>query len=245
MRVSICIPTHEAGGHGHEYLNELLGTIKGQSYQDFEVIVSDHSKDNDIMTVCEAYSDAIEIRYVRNFYGRGRISPNINVALSLASGDITKIMFMDDFFYSNLALETIVHAMSDGTQWAACGYNHTKNTREYFRASTPKWAKYQLEGNNLIGNPSVITFRTEITEFFDDNVDLFMDTDFYQRLYSSYGLPKIIDKTIVSIREHDDRVSANTKYDGQFANEEDGTSWLINKEEIEYLWNKYGKPNER
>ena len=86
MRVSICIPTHEAGGHGHEYLNELLGTIKGQSYQDFEVIVSDHSKNNDIMTVCEAYSDAIEIRYVRNFYGRGRISPNINVALSIASG---------------------------------------------------------------------------------------------------------------------------------------------------------------
>ena len=85
MRVSICIPTHEAGGHGHEYLNELLGTIKGQSYQNFEVIVSDHSKNNDIMTVCEAYSDAIEIRYVRNYYGRGRISPNINVALSLAS----------------------------------------------------------------------------------------------------------------------------------------------------------------
>ena len=115
-----------------------------------------------------------------------------------------------------------------------CGYNHTKNTREYFRG-TPKWAKYQLEGNNLIGNPSVITFRTEITEFFDDNVDLFMDTDFYQRLYSSFGLPKIIDKTIVSIREHDDRVSANTKYDGQFSNPEDGTSWLINKEEIEYF----------
>ena len=55
----------------------------------------------------------------------------------------------------------------------------------------------------------------------------------------------IIDKTIVSIREHDDRVSANTKYDGQFSNPEDGTSWLINKEEIEYLWHKYGKPDER
>ena len=71
------------------------------------------------------------------------------------------------------------------------------------------------------------------------------NTDFYQRLYSSFGLPKIIDKTIVSIREHDDRVSANTKYDGQFSNPEDGTSWLINKEEIEYLWHKYGKPDER
>lgn len=244
MRFSICIPTHEAGGNGHKYLSELLATLRGQTYKDFEVVVSDHSTNNDILKTCEAYSKDMLIKYVRNFYGRGRISPNINRAISLAEGEIVKIMFMDDLLYSSHALETINDSIEDRV-WVACGFTHTKDTVSYHRNMTPRWANYLLEGNNLIGNPSVIAFKREATEFFDDKVDLFMDTDFYHRMRMKHGLPKIIEDTLITIREHDDRVSSNTLYDATFQDDQDGTSWLVNKSELEYLWLKYGNPDER
>ena len=46
MRMSIAIPTYEVKGRGVEFLNDLFRTIEIQTFKDFEVVVSDHSKDD-------------------------------------------------------------------------------------------------------------------------------------------------------------------------------------------------------
>ena len=45
---TIGIPTYEMAGKGVLFLGELLDTINEQIFRDFEVIISDHSIDNEI-----------------------------------------------------------------------------------------------------------------------------------------------------------------------------------------------------
>jgi glycosyltransferase involved in cell wall biosynthesis len=43
---SIAIPTYGYNGKGVEYLENNLNVLYNQNFKDFEVIISDHSKDN-------------------------------------------------------------------------------------------------------------------------------------------------------------------------------------------------------
>ena len=50
--ISVCIPTYEYKGEGVKYLNELFKSLSIQTFQDFDVVISDHSKDTEIMNFC-------------------------------------------------------------------------------------------------------------------------------------------------------------------------------------------------
>ena len=43
MKMSIAVPTWESYGKGNEFLDDLFRTLEIQTFQDFEVVVSDHS----------------------------------------------------------------------------------------------------------------------------------------------------------------------------------------------------------
>ena len=51
--ISVCIPTYEFKGHGVKYLTEVFSSLKNQTFQDFDIVVSDHSKDDLIRNFCE------------------------------------------------------------------------------------------------------------------------------------------------------------------------------------------------
>ena len=46
--ISICIPTYEYGGDGVKYLSELFATLRVQALPAFNIVVSDHSVDDEI-----------------------------------------------------------------------------------------------------------------------------------------------------------------------------------------------------
>ena len=50
---SIAIPAQDRGENGPQWMSELLDTLNNQNYQDFEGVVSDHSKNDNIMDVCQ------------------------------------------------------------------------------------------------------------------------------------------------------------------------------------------------
>ena len=52
---SIAIPAHDRGENGPKWMAELLDSLEKQTFQDFEVVVSDQSKSDDIMNVCKEY----------------------------------------------------------------------------------------------------------------------------------------------------------------------------------------------
>jgi glycosyltransferase involved in cell wall biosynthesis len=78
MKISICIPTWEQYGRGVEFLKNNFEQILKQTYKDFNVIISDHSKDDNIKSLCENYSSQIKIKYFKNenHFGNGPANTN-------------------------------------------------------------------------------------------------------------------------------------------------------------------------
>ena len=238
--LSICIPTYECRGKGILYLSELFSSLRSQSYQDFEIVISDHSINNEIFEFCETQSD-LEITYLRNPNDRGNQGANTNCVLNNAEGKILKVMYQDDLFVDNFALEKIVQSFDNGARWLMNGFAHTEDGKSFFRHIVPRWTEELLIGRNLLGSPSCFAILNEYKEEIDENLRLLIDADLYYRLEKKLGKPTIIEDILIANREHPDRISSNIQYDIQIQHPEGG--WLMNKKEYDYVVNKhqYGK----
>lgn len=230
MKISICIPTWEQYGSGVFYLEDLLNTIKTQSYKNFNVIISDHSLNDEIKCLVELFKNELEIIYIKNEKNRGNSPANTNVAISNADGDIIKIMFQDDLFVDNDALEIINKTFSTtNCMWLVNGCNHTNDGVNFDRNLIPFWNDQIKYGVNTISSPSVLSFRNNDISFFDENLVMLMDCEYYYQLYKKYGLPKIINDILISNRTHQNQISS--KYDKDIY------------EEINYVTKKYDYVN--
>ena len=237
--ISIAIPTYEMKGIGSQYLSELFDTIKEQDCKNFEVCVSDHSQDNSILEVCEEYANYFEIQYYKNDQNLGNGPANTNSAIEMCSGKITKLIFQDDLFINKSALSKIKSVFDETSyNWCFNGFAHTINGTEHFRPMISKWTDMMLEGRNLLGSPSCVSFLTEKFERFDENLQLLMDTDFYHRMRYNHGVPYIIEDYLTSNREHQNRISSsNVSYDKVIEHSEG--SWMVNEKELNYITEKH------
>jgi glycosyltransferase involved in cell wall biosynthesis len=236
--LSVAIPTYEMNGTGAYYLSELFETIKVQDFDSFEVCISDHSVDDSILQVCEEYANYFEIRYFKNESSRGNGPANTNSVVEMCEGKITKLIFQDDLFIDKSALSKIKSAF-DKTEcyWCFNGFSHTNDGKNYFRYMIPKWTDMMLEGRNLLGSPSCVSFLTEKFVGFDEKLKLLMDTDFYYRMKYHYGMPFIIKEYLISNREHDNRISSSSvKYDHVIEHPEG--NWMVNLDELNYVMEK-------
>ena len=209
MKVSICIPTWEQNGYGVQYLSHLLDTIKLQTYKNFNVIISDHSKNDDIESLVGGYNDSIDIKYCRFDLNYGNGPSNTNNSILKSDGDIIKIMFQDDFFYSESAIEEIVESFNeDSINWVVNGCNHTNDGINFHRFMIPYWNDSIVFGNNTISSPSVLSFRKNVNCLFDENLTMFMDCEMYYQLYKKFGEPKIINNPLITNRMHENQISS-------------------------------------
>lgn len=236
--ISIAIPTYEMKGVGAFYLEELFKTILPQNFSDFEICISDHSLDDDILDLCGKYANYFTIQYYKNEDNRGNGPSNTNSVVEMCNGKITKLMFQDDLFISKTALSTIKTEFEErNCNWCFNAFAHTTDGSQHFRPMIPRWTDMMLEGRNLLGSPSCVSFLTEKFEKFDEQLQLLMDTDFYHRMRYNHGLPFIIEEYLISNREHNHRVSSsNINYD-KIIDHPDG-SWMVNSEELEYVIEK-------
>lgn len=238
MRFSIAIPAHDRGKNGPIWMRELLDSIKKQTFKDLEIVVSDQSKNDNILNVCQEYSDDFEFKYVRY---EGKVPcENINIALDECEGEIIKIMFSDDIFVSDSALEILDREYKQtNCKWAFSGFCGTRDGKEFYDYKIPKWSDYMLEGRNLLSSPTVVSFLNRCKQHFDENLKLFLDTEFYHRMRWENGMPHIIEDTLVANRDHDNRISSQqtSQYDAAIEHPEGG--WLINIKEYHYIQNKH------
>ena len=236
--ISVCIPTYEFKGHGVKYLSEVFSSLKNQTFQDFEIVVSDHSKDDLIRNFCEESSEEFSIVYIKNPNGRGSLAENTNCAIENADGKILKIIYQDDIFIDNTALEKIKQSFDEtNCKWLFHGFTHTTDGIETHRDCIPQWCDMMLEGRNLLGNPSCVAFLNESKVQFDPNLQLLIDTDFYHQMRIEHGMPHFISDILVATREHEDRTSSTMQYDAKI--EHPDGSWLVNSKEIDYLMVKH------
>lgn len=210
MKVSVCIPTWEQYGRGFEFLQKNLNSILDQTYKNYNVIVSDHSLNDDIKNLCNSYINYMEIIYVKNDNDLGNGPANTNNSIINADGDIIKIMFQDDFFYDKNALEIIVNEFkNDDCNWLVTGCNHTNDDGStYYNQMIPYWNNNIVTGTNTISSPSVLSFRRNVPCLFDTNLTMLMDCEMYWQLYVKYGLPVIIPNCLVTNRMHEHQISS-------------------------------------
>lgn len=230
-KLSIAIPTWECNGKGAEFLDDLFRTIEIQHFKNFEVVISDHSKNDDLIYKVQEYNSKFEIRYFRNEDNRGNSPANLNNAIKNCSGEIIKIMFQDDFFYDDEALEKIYYALSDSDRmWLLNGTNHTQdNGNSFFWELHPEFNDNLLKGTNSISSPSVVAFKKEVDLCFDESLVYFMDLDYYYGMRKKYGDPVYYKDILVSNRIHENSISSSIK------NKEEMMS-----KESQYCLQKYG-----
>ena len=81
-RLSIGLPVY----NGEEYLAESLDALLGQSYEDFELIISDNASADGTEEICRLYqAKDPRIRYIRLPKNIGA-APNHNFAFQVAKG---------------------------------------------------------------------------------------------------------------------------------------------------------------
>lgn len=210
MKVSICIPTWEQYSRGVEFLKNNFEVFLSQTYKNFNVIISDHSKDDNIKLLCNEYSTHFEIKYFKNENLLGNSPANTNNCIINADGDIIKIIFQDDYLFDKRALELIVKEFENKEcNWLVCGSNATRDDGlTYTNEMTPYWNNNIKTGVNTISSPSVLSFRNSNPCFFDENLTMLMDCDMYHQLYVRYGLPTILSNCLVTNRGHKHQISA-------------------------------------
>ena len=193
---SIAIPTYGYNGRGVEFLDFSLEIISRQTFTDFEVILSDHSEDDTIKEVYEKWTNKLNIKYFRNSKGRGIISPNINNAMRLCSGEWIKVLFQDDFLYDENSLEIQASLLKSqpNIMWLMTKFFHSNDGKTFYRLYSPRWNNMIWTGNNTMGCPTGMTLRNKNLIFFDEELNWLMDVDYYKRMFDLHGEPTILDE---------------------------------------------------
>ena len=224
MRLSIAIPTFEYKGKGGEFLDFLFRTIEIQTFKDFEVVVSDHSKDEKLVDVIDSFKSKFDIKYIKNKNRLGNGPANTNNAIRNCSGEIIKVMFQDDFFYDSQALKKIYDSFDDKHEWLVCGSNHTKNNgKSFYRKIYPKWNNRIINGVNTISSPSVMAVKKKVFDQikFDESLVMMMDCEIYFHIKKEFGEPIYLHEILVSNRIHQDQISSRYNSSSNSANDLD------------------------
>lgn len=183
-------------------LTRCLDSILEQTYPNIEVVVTDNSEDNNLFNVLEKYGFAKKYRV----NSRKGMAQNTNEAIKLATGDIIKVLYMDDLFAHKDAVKEIVEAFTASNKYwlvTACEHTHGKDR---FNKHKPVYTENILTANT-IGSPSVLAFRNKNPLLFDEKMTWLLDADLYHRLYKIHGDPIILNKTNVIIGIHSGQVT--------------------------------------
>jgi len=201
LKVSICLPIH-AMEDAEWLLGRCLDSIIEQTYDNYEVVVTDNSDDNTLLNILATYG--IEKHYYVN--SRKGMAQNTNEAIKRATGDIIKVLYMDDLLAHKDAIKDIVEAFKGSDKYwlvTACEHSHGKDR---FNKHKARYTENILT-ENTIGSPSVLSFRNKNPLLFDEKMTWLLDADLYKRLHNIHGDPIVIDKTNVVIGIHKGQVT--------------------------------------
>ena len=219
--LSIAIPCYEMNGRGEEILEVSFNKMIQQIYKDFEVIITDHSKNDEIEKLCDSWKSILNIKYFRNENKIGSPTANTNLSIAKSSGELIKLLCQDDYLYDQESLQIIVDNFKKDDQWLGTSYVHTRDRNNFFNKHVPKISDNVIL-RNLLGTPSAFTIRNGLDVWFDENLIWAYDVDFYDRMIKKFNIPKIVDKVTM----------INYLWDGQVTN-------IIANQELRNRENKY------
>jgi glycosyltransferase involved in cell wall biosynthesis len=102
-QLTIGLPVYNS----ERFLAESIESLLGQSYTDFELIISDNASTDDTAGICERYAKQdSRIRYYRQPTNIG-LAPNHNFCAEQARGELFKWAAGDDLYHRSLLLRCV------------------------------------------------------------------------------------------------------------------------------------------
>ena len=206
-KISVCVPVYTmAGGRSEKFLVEFFSNLVEQSYRDFDVVVSDQSPDTHLESIVNTFRHVLDIKYVQNTSVIKSAANNVNNAIKHATGEIVKLLYMDDFFVDRQALAKISYAFNNNTgKWLIGGYlNCNEDRTQFYNPKQPWYGNAYVNGDNSTGNPSNYAVRRECALEMDENLAWIVDGEYFYRSYYHYGEPIMIPEIMVCFRDHGD-----------------------------------------
>lgn len=182
--VSICIPTY----NGANYLVESLHSISSQTYQNFEVIVSDDASSDNTLKIVETFKNQSHFPVHIFHHTPNGIGANWNNCMKHASGKYIKFLFQDDVMEKD-CLEHMVQVVEENPKVGLVASKRDFIIEEEMKSDeTNQWIKIYGDLQNHLNLPIE-----------DINI---LDTSLFG-LHSFYGSPlnKIGEPSLVMFRK--------------------------------------------
>jgi len=107
LKLSICVPTY----NGKDTVRKALESILAQSYQNFEIIISDDCSTDDTEKVIRSFKDK-RIKFFKNPKNLG-YGQNLNTFRPRISGEIMVMMAQDDIMLKDALLKIVNAFLTD------------------------------------------------------------------------------------------------------------------------------------
>lgn len=215
-KVSICIPSYCELG----FLEQALRSCLFQSYQNFEIIVSDDTPDDSVARIVARYAaEDDRIKYFRN-PGPHCAAANSNHAANHATGEWLKFIYHDDAFVCEESLALFV-ANSDKADFifSPCVWVR-ENSRGIYRIGGDAYAELLrdpvatlVKRGNIIGAPSAVMVRRNRFMPFDETMVWMFDIFFYIQMALHGASFHCLDEPAVLINLHKGQLTEKVKND--------------------------------
>lgn len=208
--ISVVVPVFDPNSEYRDFLYQLLVSVEQQSITPMEVVLTANHP--------LPYTDFLKARFSENldlaFYERASSNApdNVNFGVSVAKGEVVKLLFQDDFLIDREAL-SFAQKVSPSFPWMVCASQNTSNLglmtgRKVF----PIYSNRLRRGENLIGAPSVASFLRESFVKMDGRLPYLFDVDWYLSMGHRHGLPLHVSTPGVGIREHPGQATHWARY---------------------------------
>lgn len=206
---SICVPTYNRSRMLHEALKSALS----QTFEDFEIIVSDNASADDTESVVRSFGDP-RVRYYRQSTNIGTV-PNLNFTLGKVRGRCVTFLFDDDLMLpENLARKVTELNREGSVGLVHSRYHIVDEVGRLVRASTNQGhgverAHNAVEAGHvflermLAGvcevNPSSTLFRRECIErlgVLDERLSHCDDYEYWMRISVFYDVAYIAEPLV-------------------------------------------------
>jgi cellulose synthase/poly-beta-1,6-N-acetylglucosamine synthase-like glycosyltransferase len=197
------------------FLVEYFSHLMYQTFKDFDIVISDQSEDDNLKIICDTFSHVLDIKYFKNTSNKKNAANNVNNAVRYATGEIVKLLYMDDFFVDQGALLKISNAFDSNPagKWFISGFTHSNETRtQFFDTRLPMYENKYVNGDNTTGNPSNYAVRRDCAIEMDDDLLWIVDGEYFYRSYYYHGDPIMIDDVLVCFREHGSSAFRDPKF---------------------------------
>ena len=211
MNISICIPAYKRVN----YLERLLHSISIQTYNDFEVIITDDSPDDSVEELLKKNKSVANIQYFKNQTPLGT-PENWNEAIRKANGTWIKLMHDDDWFADENSLQEFYEATlkNPDCSFFFSGYNNVADNQKAQPVFLSSMGKYLLQQNPLnifkkqyVGNPSCTLIKKEVGLLYDNQFKWVVDFEYYIRCLQKVKTFYYIDRALVNVGINDTQVT--------------------------------------